>query len=211
MDIIGNVIVNPDHGETTWVLSSGADCGIRQDHGHCSAETCPQGNHGGAAHCLLYQQPPRDAALRVVKNEIRRFTFGAASAAPSIGEVEHIEAKGLIAIDSVPVRKQESLCARSEHRHVRNDSAATKIGQPASRWDSSLPADETMCVIAETYPVTLHLDLPLGDYIGGVALGDKLIVSIRRTETRIEGGLTTGRPAYELPSSRPSFDTAAVE
>lgn len=137
----------------------------------------------------------RIAAFRVIDTAVRKFTFTASTRNPAVGEAIHVEAKGVIAIEGVPVKMDlEGVCSRSTHRHVRNDSANPDLEGEAGNWITNMSADAELCVIPEYYPASLHFDVPVGDLLPP-ALGDNLIVTIRRADGPDEHQYVTDEPA----------------
>ena len=142
----------------------------------------------------------RIAALRVIDTAVRKFSFTASNEQPVVGEVVHVEAKGVIAIEEVPVKQSPSICDRSPHRHVNNDSANPDLEGDAKKWYPNMPADANLCVIPEFYPISIHFDVPIGDVLPP-ALGDNMIVTIRRADGPDEHGYVTSTDVTNCAAS----------
>lgn len=130
----------------------------------------------------------RIAALRVVDKCIRKFTFTASTETPVQGESIHFEAKGLVAVEGVPIPRREGICNRTTHRHVLNDTANPELEGEDKRWYPNMSPGVELCIIPDYFPVSLHIDVPVGDVLPP-ALGDNIVVTIRR-------GDATGEQQY---------------
>jgi hypothetical protein len=119
----------------------------------------------------LQNDTTRTAAVRVkhVSLRWRKYFAGGPTDADGVdGEAQHIEAIGKIFIPIAHRLSAEQCASLPEHAHCEGHIHLS-------------PDAGACCLINETFPVSMHFDVPAGDGVVP-ALGDRLVVTIRRGE-----------------------------